>query len=282
MWNFGYHLARAKGAAIRRSYIGRLETIARQKADARQSLELDVFSYSGEAALPEQVASIRSFLKHAGRPRSFNVVSDGTYSHESESLLRALDPAVRFHSAPPPPPSNLPTTFQNYLREHPTGRQLALIMSLPGERSALYVDSDVLFFAGAKCIEGMIREQSSVALYLQDCQFSGDDRLLLNGPEQQNPINTGVALFHGQLDWSIAVKRFEKLADAAPTFFTNQTLTHLALHANSAFALDARKFVLQLDDQFIYADRYAGPEIALRHYVNPVRHKFWTSLARAS
>ena len=282
MWNFGYHLARAKGTAIRRSYLRRLKRIVRQKVDPRASLELDVFSYSGEAALPEQVASIRSFLKHAGRPRSFNVVSDGTYSHESESLLRELDPSVCVHSSPPPPPSNLPTSFQNYLHEHPTGRQLALIMSLPHERPALYVDSDVLFFAGAKCIEEIIRPQSSAALYLQDCQFSGDERLLLNHAEQQDPINTGVALFHGQLDWSVAVRRFEKLEDAAPTFFTNQTLTHLALHANGAVALDPRKFVLQLDDQFIYSDRYAGPEIALRHYVNPVRHKFWTSLARAS
>ena len=38
------------------------------------------------------------------------------------------------------------------------------------------------------------------------------------------------------------------------------------------------KNVLQLDDQFVYSDRYAKPAIALRHYVNPVRHKFWTSL----
>jgi hypothetical protein len=38
------------------------------------------------------------------------------------------------------------------------------------------------------------------------------------------------------------------------------------------------KYVLQLDDQFVYADRYAAAALALRHYVNPVRHKFWTSL----
>jgi hypothetical protein len=35
---------------------------------------------------------------------------------------------------------------------------------------------------------------------------------------------------------------------------------------------------LQLDDQFSWRDRYAGARLALRHYVNPVRHKFWTSL----
>jgi hypothetical protein len=38
------------------------------------------------------------------------------------------------------------------------------------------------------------------------------------------------------------------------------------------------KFVLQLDDQFQLADRYASKSIVLRHYVNPVRHKFWEQI----
>jgi hypothetical protein len=37
------------------------------------------------------------------------------------------------------------------------------------------------------------------------------------------------------------------------------------------------RYVLQLDDQFIYPDCYAGSQIVLRHYVNPVRHKFWNA-----
>jgi hypothetical protein len=57
-------------------------------------------------------------------------------------------------------------------------------------------------------------------------------------------------------------------------------VTHLAMHSSGARPLDARKFVLQLDDQFIFRDRYANPTIALRHYVNPVRHKFWSSVPR--
>ena len=57
-------------------------------------------------------------------------------------------------------------------------------------------------------------------------------------------------------------------------------MTHLTMHANGARALDSQKFVLQLDDQFVYRDRYASREIVLRHYVNPVRHKFWTALWR--
>jgi hypothetical protein len=50
------------------------------------------------------------------------------------------------------------------------------------------------------------------------------------------------------------------------------------MHANGARPFDTVKYVLQLDDQFAYPDRYAGAALALRHYVNPVRHKFWASL----
>jgi len=49
------------------------------------------------------------------------------------------------------------------------------------------------------------------------------------------------------------------------------------MHANGARPLDRGRYVLQLDDQFIYRDSYAGPAIVLRHYVNPVRHKFWNA-----
>jgi hypothetical protein len=51
------------------------------------------------------------------------------------------------------------------------------------------------------------------------------------------------------------------------------------LHANGARAFDPAKVVLKLDDQTIYRDKYANPSLMVRHYVNPVRHKFWTTLA---
>jgi hypothetical protein len=52
------------------------------------------------------------------------------------------------------------------------------------------------------------------------------------------------------------------------------------MHANAARPFDPQRFILQADDEFIYRDLHGGPSIAIRHYVNPVRHKFWTSLAR--
>jgi hypothetical protein len=276
MPNLGYHFARAKGRVVRAFYgpfLSRLSKIPKP----RQSFPLEVFSYSGEAALPEQVASIRSFLRHVGRPIHFNVVSDGTYSPEARRVLKRLDPCVTVTDASEWLPKDLPDEIYPYLKTHPTGRQLALIMSLPKNAPVLYLDSDILFFEGASDLHAYAETRDAPAFYLADCRFSGDDRLLRNSSEAHDAVNTGFLMLFQKLDWSTSIQRFLEL-DGAPNFFTNQTMTHLTMHANEAVPFDPRKYILQLDDQFVYPDRYASSRIAMRHYVNPVRHKFWTSL----
>jgi hypothetical protein len=277
MPNFGYHLARLNGSARRRLYRALLPLIVRRRLNPARSTPLEVFSYSSEAMLPEQIASIRSFLRHIGRPKSFTVVSDGSHAKCSIQLLQDVDPSVTVQLSIEPAPGQLPQKFRRYLMTHSTGKQLALMMSLPPDGPALYVDSDVLFFDGAVDLILRATEKNPPAYYLADCQFSGDGRLLRDPAEEREPVNTGALLLFRKLDWSLGINRFLEL-DGEPNFFTNQTLTHLVMHANGARAFDPAKYVLRLDDQFVYVDRYADAALALRHYVNPVRHKFWTSL----
>ncbi len=281
MPNYGYHLARAKGKAVRTIYRALLSSIARQPLAKGPPVPLDVFAYSGERALPEQVASIRSFLKYVGQPKRFTVVSDGTLTARGSDILRSLDPVISVSGSAQFVPRDLPTRIYPYLTTHPTGKQLALIMSLPLDGPALYVDSDVLFFPGANDLLRLAANQSvqgAPAFYLPDCRLSADERLFHDGAEKEQPVNTGFLLLFKKLDWGLAVRRFLELP-GLPDFFTNQTLTHLAMHANGALPLDSEKYVLQLDDQFVYPDCHACRDLALRHYVNPVRHKFWTTLA---
>lgn len=279
MWNFGYHCARARGGALRKKYRARLEEIVARPLVAAQSLPLDVFSYSSEADLPEQIASIRSFVQYAGRPVAFHVVSDGSHTAASIALLEKADESVRVIALDNFRHDDAPAAMQPYLTTHPTGKQMALVMSLPFERPALYLDADVFFFRAAKTITREIQARDVPVFYLADCQFSGDRRLLDADDEMRDPINTGVLLFHKRPDWSLAYERFERIT-ADPIFFSNQTLTHLALHQNGARPFDPSRYVLQLDDQTEYRDRYAGDDLVLRHYVNPVRHKFWLVNAR--
>ena len=279
MVNFGYHFARLEGEIGRKLYRASLPMIVRRPLQPRRELPLDVFSYSGEQSLAEQVASIRSFLQHAGRPQRFTVISDGTYRPRSIELLKQIHPVVDVRDSVPPSQAEVPDKIRSYLTSHPTGKQLGLIMSLPMDGPTLYTDSDVLFFPGASDLSLLIEARSGPTLYLADCQFSGDERLLQNPAERNDPVNTGFLLFFQKLDWSLGLERFRNLS-GAPNFFTNQTIAHLCMHANGALPFDPQKYVLRLDDQFVYRDRYANSSLAMRHYVNPVRHKFWTNSAR--
>ncbi len=277
--NFGYHFARWEGSWCRKGYRALLPALVRFRVRISRAVPFRVFSYSGEDSLPEQVRSIRSFLRHVGRPTSFTVVSDGSHSAASIRILEKLDPTVRVESTGQHLPPGLPEKFLRYISIHPTGKQLGLIMSLPrNNEPALYADSDVLFFPGANALATLIKDRTIPAYYLSDCRDDSNDKRIFRSQERElDPVNTGLLFLLRQLDWSLAIQRFLEL-DGDPTFFTNQTLTHLTMHANGARPLDARRFVLKLDDQFIYPDRYASRDIILRHYVNPVRHKLWTRL----
>jgi hypothetical protein len=274
--NFGYHFARWEGDLRRKAYRALLPAIVRRSVHPSRIVPLDVYSYSGEVVLPEQVRSIRSFLRHVGRPKGFTVITDGSHSARSIELLKNIDPVVSIRPAGENLPSDLPETFRHYVTTFPMGKQLGLIMSLPRNGPALYVDSDVLFFPGAVDLARNFTGKETPAFFLPDCQNCSADPRVLRGPnEALQPVNSGLLMLLRPLDWSLGIHRFLEL-EGEPNFFTNQTIVHLVMHANGALPLDATKYVLQLDDQFTYLDRYAGPHLVLRHYVNPVRHKFWT------
>ena len=278
MPNAPYHLARLEGMMMRLLYRAALPIIARRKVRISREVAFDVFAYSGESTLPEQVASLRSFLTNVGRPRCFVIFSDGSYTARNIRLLKRIDPVVEVSESLPSLPPELPEKIRQYLTTHSTGKQLAVIMSLPLNNPALYTDSDVLFFPGASELANLAAAPSASAYYLPDHRFSGDERLLLNAEEKENPVNIGLLLFFRKLDWSLGLGRLAKL-EGPPSFFTGQTITHLCLPANGAVPFDPQKFILQADDEFGYADRYANRSLAVRHYVNPIRHKFWAALA---
>ena len=276
--NVPYRSALLEGKITRDLYRAALPLIVRRQVRVPRAVSLNVFAYSGENSLPEQVASIRSFLAYAGRPKQFTVLSDGSHTPKGIALLEKIDGCVRVQQTAPPLPSGLPEKVMSFLKNHFTGKQLALIMSLPSNGPALYTDADVLFFPGAHELVALSQTQSVPAFYQADSQLSVDERLIRGEAEKKDPANMGFLLLFQRLDWTIGLERLRAF-DGVPNFFTTQTLTHLSLHANGARPFDPRKVVLKLDDQTVYQDRYAKPSLVMRHYVNPVRHKFWTTLA---
>lgn len=276
--NFPYHLARLEGKVLRRFYRTQLPLIVRRKMRSCRDVPVEVFAYSGQSALPEQAASIRSFLTNVGRPKGFTIFSDGSYSSHSIQLLQRIDAVVHVSERLPDLPAEIPEQLRTYLSCHPTGKQLRLVMSLPVNGPALYTDSDVLFFPAAVDLVEKLKSNGAPAYYLADYQFSGDERLLRDQSEKRDPVNTGFLLLLRKLDWSIGLERLQEM-NGLPGFFTNQTVVHLCMHSNGAQAFDPQKYVLRADDEFVYRDYYADTSLAIRHYVHQIRHKFWMNFS---
>src|SRR5215813_15242551 len=96
--NVGYHFARWEGQLRRRLYRASLPATIVRRINPPAELPLQVYTYSNQAMLPEQVRSIRSLLRYAGRPQSLTVVSDGSHRASSIELLQKIDPIVQIRA----------------------------------------------------------------------------------------------------------------------------------------------------------------------------------------
>jgi hypothetical protein len=276
MVNLAYRAARTEGAIRRSLYSSLISPIVRFPLKQSRRLPISVFSFSGEQYLPEQVACIRSFIRNVGIPDSFTVVSDGSYSPKSSELLRQTSECISLVDWMDFA-SNLPPAVQAFGEHNAMGKKLAVLLSMPLARPAVYTDCDILFFPGARELIHLVESNANDFWYLPDCLTSLDKTILLNDAESRNPVNAGFMLLKKRLDWGPSLDRLAAYP-GIPCSQTEQTIVHLAMHQSGAAALNPDRFVLSLMDQFVYKDHYAGQRIALRHYVNNVRHKFWQSI----
>jgi hypothetical protein len=274
MVNVAYHTARLQGSIARSIYRAMLPQIAKVPIQQTQNLPVTVYALSCERDLPEQVASIRSFIRYVGVPEQFIVISDGSYTKQSRDLLCQLHSCVQVIPIDKLIRNNLPQAVYDYAAQQAMGKKLAVLLSLSIHGPTIYTDSDILFFPGATDLVNLIASADLYSRYLPDCANKFDERVIYNESENLNPINAGFILFKDYLNWDFALERLLKLKELN-NYFTEQTLVHLALHHNHSLPLDPKVYVLSVVDQFTYADKYASSQIALRHYVNDVRCKFW-------
>ncbi len=256
----------------------RLPALTQASTARDHALDLDVVSFSNHGYLPEQVMSIRSFLREAGTPASWTVVSDGSHTRRDADLLARMHPCVRLvdHASFRRP--DLPGRLVEHGNSHPWGAQLCTWLSVrPAGRPALYTDSDVLFFPGARRLAEIIDDVRVPALYLPDVPGALTKSMLRDG-EAERPVNAGFFALHEPLDLRLGLERFAA-SDPGLTlkrpWFCSQTLIHLAMHASGAAPLDPKLYVLQFDDTTTVRDMHRSKEQRMRHYCNPVRYRFW-------
>ena len=277
MINIGYRAARWKGRINRAIYLAALPRIVETPLPQIQKVPFITYSFSCERDLCEQVLNIRSFIRNVGIPEKFVVISDGTYSDKSRNLLKKISSCVEVVDIKKIIKVSFPQYVYEYADSHAMGKKFAALMSIPIELPTIYTDSDIIFFPSADELITLGQSTNNQPRYLLDCIPSLDKRLLYNESEMFYPVNAGFMLLKQPINWEIALERLSHF-QGNPNHHTEQTLVHLALHRNNALPLCHSKFILSVSDQFIYPDIYAGNNIALRHYVNNIRHKMWQSI----
>jgi len=278
MVNIGYHTAKIQGKFLRSLYKSNLSTLVSLPIKQERQVPIKVYALSCERDLPEQVASLRSFIRYVGIPEVFTIMSDGSYTDKSIELLKRIHPCVEVQLLTKFQREDLPSSVYEYASQQAMGKKLAALMSIPIDGATLYTDSDILFFAGASHLADLAIAQDSHTYYLPDCKNSLDQRLIYEDLEMQDPINAGFILFKKALDWTETVQRLAKLQEP-PNYFSEQTIVNLTIKRNQGIALPKEKYIMNVDDQFMYPDQFANKsnhkQVAMRHYVSDVRHKFW-------
>ena len=277
MVNIGYHAAKIQGNFLRSIYKSSLSNLVSFPIAQERQVPIKVYALSCERDLPEQVASLRSFLRHVGIPKAFTIMSDGSYTEESIKLLRLVHPCVDVQLLTKFQRDDLPQSVYEYASQQAMGKKLAALMSIPIDDATLYTDSDILFFQGASDLADLAASDDLDTYYLPDCKNSLDKRLIYEDIEQQNPINAGFILFKKALDWNKSVQRLASLKEP-PNYFSEQTIVNLTIKLSNGNALAREKYIMNVDDQFIYPDQFVTKQIAMRHYVSDIRHKFWQSV----
>lgn len=297
--NLGYHAGLRHGAWLRRRFARKAASPAwlhdqlnraRQRSPyAGTALPLTVVAFSCSRDLPEQLASLIALLANLGTPQRIWIASDGSHTPQETALLQCLDPCIQVAGWQELSISPLPDVLARHAAAHPLGRKLAVLhgLSQPGSphlspgTQLLYSDSDVLLFPDAGpwfANQPLPQAQGS---YLLDCQAALDAPLLPGPQSARLPLNSGFLLFSSLHPpaWDIALSALAQ-ASYDPGHYTEQTAVHLALTPPAYIPFPHHLFVVSILDQFRYRDMHLErqPDLALRHYVNNVRFKFWTQL----
>jgi hypothetical protein len=237
-------------------------------------LDVHLVAFSGERDALEQLVSLRSLLRHLGRPSRITLGSDGSHSPESLERLRALYPELELIGPETYLTSTLPDPVHEYAARHPLGKKLAFVAGLRTEGTTVYADSDVLFFPGATELRELLAGGAATPRYLLDCAPALDERVLPADLAVAPPVNSGFWIADRALDWDAVLPALDA-AGGEFSFHTEQTLFHIAMHRAGGEHVDPARYVMEVDDRFDYRTRREERPIVLRHYVSNIRHQLW-------
>lgn len=239
---------------------------------ANKDLPVTLATLTSHWDLPQAIASILSFRTAIGRPKEIVVTDDGTLTDEDHWIVRLLGPETRVYTPSVDPHLPCSELLAHYAATMPLGRKLAMLIELSSSPRAtlVYADSDVLFLS-PEHLGTILTEPVVAPRYMTDPNRAAfDDRV---DTSRLEPVNSGFLIVPAGMVWTEALETGAR-ALQAPQWYTEQTIVSVAINANQGSALPPDRYVLRWDDRHGLRDK-SGPAAVVRHYVAPVRWRFW-------
>ena len=247
--------------------------------------QVRVISLCHGAGTPEQKLSILSFLRYVGSPARWSVVSDGTINDTQARSLRALHPAVEVLDWRDFLCDENKACYEIFSKYTVFSKKFVVESNLPVQGATIYVDTDIVFFGQGNKFRDLLANIGEKTYYQRDLPGFLDSTYLTPDELKAPPLNAGFVVQGRKLDWSAPIARLkaalsemasaDKVGDLEKL---EQSIAHMAHYAAGSKPLDDC-YVLQISDRLDNDDRFAGPNIVMRHYVRPVRHKMWAHAA---
>lgn len=239
-----------------------------------EKFDSDVLTFTGGAYFYEHLYVMFNFINRLGNPKQWLIVDDGSLTEDQKKFYRRFPFIVirRWDDAD--------SEKFSYLKQF--GDRFPFCKGFHGylnfldtmEERCFFVESDVL-------IGGIFKEFLPLFekgnWYLVDTgPHLGNDYLQKYG-RPMFPMNGGLMVFNHRPHVDILYNYMvEKLMDGTFEYFTVQGAYQLMIEADEDFRpMDPRIFLTNCSDHFKIKLDHDLEQLALRHFVGPVRHKMW-------
>jgi hypothetical protein len=163
-----------------------------------------------------------------------------------------------------------------FLRGHPLGRKLGLMLALSNQGAVLYSDGDVLAFNPPADLLTCVNK-SVPCYFMEDIDGTRDPQIVEKskalGLEYIPRFNSGCLFIpKGALSIDLAAQLLAEWRPPADSWFTEQTVMSILMRKANAQALPDDRYVISARRQFYSETDVEYRDIVARHFTGTVRH----------
>jgi len=222
---------------------------------------------------------LASWFRATGKEWRIVIHEDGSLSEEARAALQSIFPKAQFvekavaDAVMAQALSRFPLC-RRYRSEHPLARKIFDVPHFASSRKFLLFDSDLLFFGHPKEILRWTESESEECWFNQDVAESSfvskEEAKTRLGIDLWPKVNSGLCLLSkSAIDWEFCEKCLRETSVLEGRIWrVEQTLFALCASRHNQGGLLPSTYEVSLND-------FSQKEIIARHYVGPIRDRFY-------